>query len=174
MNVLVEEVELTTDEATYKQPTDADDGYKGLNRTIYEKVEFWSDAHQRVVEDFESDVLPLVDMMHSILSQRGANHKDGLPEWPVWFADFCARLGKKMTLRTIQRKLRKYRGLPKSSKSPNPAKVIKWSREEIADYVGVMLEIPTEPEYRTDAERLNRMVELVRELQQAVADGLLG
>ena len=66
-------------------------------------------------------MLPLLDQMQAMLSQRGRLRKlmdtAGLPSWTEWFADFSNRMEEEVTIRTIQRKLRLYRGIPDADES---------------------------------------------------------
>lgn len=57
-------------------------------------------------------LLPILDKMQKLLSQRGANHKDatiGLPEWGFWWRDFSGRNNLNISFRTVQYRLNRLR-----------------------------------------------------------------
>jgi hypothetical protein len=59
-----------------------------------------------------SALLPILDKMQKLLSQRGANHKDatnGLPEWGFWWHDFSRRNNLNISFRTVQYRLNRLR-----------------------------------------------------------------
>ena len=65
--------------------------------------------------EFEESLLPLLDAMHSLLSQRGKFRKllnlTGAPTWQEWFQEFEELLQLDISLRQVQRWLKTYRNL---------------------------------------------------------------
>lgn len=64
-------------------------------------------------------LMPILDKMQKLLSQRGANHREavrGLPEWGFWWQDFSRRNRLSISFRTIQYRLNRYRGVSGSGK----------------------------------------------------------
>lgn len=64
-------------------------------------------------------LLPILDKMQKLLSQRGANHKDatnGLPEWGFWWRDFSRRNNLNISFRTVQYRLNRLRETSSSRK----------------------------------------------------------
>jgi len=64
-------------------------------------------------EEFKTHLLPLLDMMQSMLSKRGKLRKllnsAAVPTWEEWFDDFEKRLHLDISFRTVQRWLKRYR-----------------------------------------------------------------
>jgi hypothetical protein len=89
--------------------------FDDLNNRINTKLRIYVASARKAKADFDA-VLPLLDQMQAMLSQRGRLRKlmnsAGLPSWTEWFADFSNRMEEEVTIRTIQRKLRLYRGIP--------------------------------------------------------------
>lgn len=68
-------------------------------------------------------LLPILDKMQKLLSQRGANHKNasrGLPEWGFWWHDFSQRNHLGISFRTVQYRLNRFRGLSSGRKQHRP------------------------------------------------------
>jgi hypothetical protein len=86
--------------------------YLQLDGQITVRLDVYVDSADKAKTDFEA-LLPLLDEMHSMLSQRGSKRRlmntVGLPTWSEWFEDFRERLREDRTLRTIERWLRQYR-----------------------------------------------------------------
>jgi hypothetical protein len=86
--------------------------YLELNRQITVKLDAYVAQAVKAKTDFDA-LVPLLDLMQSMLSQRGSRRRLmdtlGLPTWTEWFTEFRPRLHEEITLRTIQRKLRQYR-----------------------------------------------------------------
>jgi hypothetical protein len=64
-------------------------------------------------------LLPILDKMQKLLSQRGANHKDaakGLPEWGFWWHDFSQKNHLGISFRTVQYRLNRYQGTSSARK----------------------------------------------------------
>jgi hypothetical protein len=64
-------------------------------------------------------LLPILDKMQKLLSQRGANHKDAaisLPEWGFWWHDFSRRNNLNISFRTVQYRLNRLRETSSSRK----------------------------------------------------------
>jgi hypothetical protein len=89
--------------------------YTGLNGQILARIDSYVEQAVKAKDELES-LLPLVDQMQSMLSQRGSRRKLmdtlGLPTWSNWFEDFRKSLHEDITIRTIQRRLRVYREVP--------------------------------------------------------------
>jgi hypothetical protein len=86
--------------------------YLELNRQITVKLDSYVAQAVKAKADFDA-LVPLLDLMQSMLSQRGSRRRLmdtlGLPTWTEWFTEFRPRLHEEITLRTVQRKLREYR-----------------------------------------------------------------
>jgi len=89
--------------------------YDALNNQINSKLRIYVASARKAKLDFDA-MLPELDRMQAMLSQRGRLRKmmdtAGLPMWTEWFDDFSKRTDEDFTIRTIQRKLRLYRGIP--------------------------------------------------------------
>jgi hypothetical protein len=71
----------------------------------------------RLYQDAWDELLPILDAMQKLLSQRGADHSEadaGLPEWGAWWADFSTKNCLNISFRTVQDRLRKFRKEPRS------------------------------------------------------------
>jgi hypothetical protein len=94
--------------------------FDDLNNQINSKLRIYVASARKAKTDFDA-MLPLLDQMQAMLSQRGRLRKlmdtAGLPSWTAWFADFGNRMEEEVTIRTIQRKLRLYRGIPDADDS---------------------------------------------------------
>ena len=105
-------------------------------------------------------MLPLVDQMQSMLSQRGSRRKLmttlGLPTWSEWFEDFRKQLHEDITVRTIQRRLRVYREVP-------PAK----------DVNVVAKESIRQLESKRQAEKLDAAVKASKQLNPTIRQELI-
>jgi hypothetical protein len=67
--------------------------------------------------------LPILDEMQNLLSQRGADHADAdecLPEWSVWWNAFRMKNQLNVSFRTVQDRLRGYRGRSSGEKRSKP------------------------------------------------------
>jgi hypothetical protein len=89
--------------------------YDALNNQIKGKLRIYVASARKAKLEFDA-MLPELDRMQAMLSQRGRLRKmmdtAGLPTWTEWFDDFSKRMDEDFTIRTIQRKLRLYRGIP--------------------------------------------------------------
>lgn len=68
-------------------------------------------------------LLPILDKMQKLLSQRGANYKqatNGLPEWGFWWHDFSLRNNLNISFRTVQYRLNRLRETSSSGKQHGP------------------------------------------------------
>jgi len=72
--------------------------YYELDRQITAKLDVYDDSAAKATTDFKA-LLPLLDEMHSMLSQRGSkrNLLDTLrlPTWSDWFENFRSRLARR-------------------------------------------------------------------------------
>jgi hypothetical protein len=116
--------------------------YLDLNKQITVKVDAYVTQASKAKTDFD-EMMPLVDRMQAMLSQRGSLRvlmdTVGLPTWTEWFEGFRERLHEEITIRSIQRKLKAYRGIPDicaknvpKSQSTMPESVRPGSREDRA------------------------------------------
>ena len=73
-------------------------------------------------EEFKTHLLPLLDMMQSMLSKRGKLRKlldiSRVQTWEDWFEDFEKRLHLDISLRQVQRWIKDYR--ERDSEKPEP------------------------------------------------------
>jgi len=96
-------------------PGEVHAAYLELNGQITLKLDGYVERAVKAKDELEA-MLPLVDQMQSMLSQRGSQRKLmttlGLPTWSEWFEDFRKRLHEEITIRQIQRRLRAYREVP--------------------------------------------------------------
>ena len=68
-------------------------------------------------------LVPILDKMQKLLSQRGADHaqaEPGLPEWRVWWVDFSTKNYLNISFRTVQDRLRTFRKEPRDKNSQRP------------------------------------------------------
>jgi len=68
-------------------------------------------------------LLPILDKMQKLLSERGANHKqatNGLPGWGFWWHDFSLRNNLNISFRTVQYRLNRLREASSSRKQHGP------------------------------------------------------
>lgn len=93
-------------------PGEIRDAFSELEKQITLKLDAYVTQAVKAKTDFDA-LVPLLDQMQSMLSQRGAQRRLmdtlELPTWTEWFSKFRDSLGEEFTLRTIQRKLRQYR-----------------------------------------------------------------
>jgi hypothetical protein len=108
-------------------PGEVHAAYVELNGRITVRRDIYVDSAVKAKTDFEA-LLPLLDEMHSMLSQRGSKCKLintlGLPTWPEWFEVFCERLPADLGIRTIQRRLREYRNRDRETPPPKDVNVL--------------------------------------------------
>jgi hypothetical protein len=87
--------------------------YYELNGQITAHLDAFVGKIVDATEGFRTMILPLLDQMQSLLSERGSRRKlldlAGAPQWGEWFEDFEKRLHLDISLRTIQRWLKQYR-----------------------------------------------------------------
>jgi len=80
-------------------------------------------------------LLPILDKMQKLLSQRGANHKDApkrLPEWGFWWHDFSQRNHLGISFRTVQYRLNRYQGTS-SGKKQHRVSLTRREQIDLAD-----------------------------------------
>jgi hypothetical protein len=101
-------------------PGELRDAFFQLEKQITVKLDAYVAQAVKAKTDFDA-LIPLLDQLQSMLSQRGAQRRlmdtIGLPTWSKWFSAFRPRLGEDFSLRTIQRRLRKYREDPPTKDS---------------------------------------------------------
>jgi hypothetical protein len=84
--------------------------YEALDTDINERTAKWMTRFADVMAEFEEEILPLLDRMNSLLSHHSLMHTPGLPGWGAWYANFSRSIKLNWHMRTVQRKLAKYRG----------------------------------------------------------------
>ena len=112
-----------------KTPGEVTAEYQELDRQINTKAAKYATRAVKARNDLD-ELMPLLDKMQAMLSKRGTERQlmDTLeiPTWTEWFKDFRPRLKEDVTIRTIQRKLREYRG-----KKPTKRKRQKYDAVDI-------------------------------------------
>lgn len=140
-------------------PGEVHAAYLELNGQITLKLDSYIEQAVKAKDELEA-MLPLVDQMQSMLSQRGSQRKLmttlGLPTWSEWFEDFRKRLHEKITIRQIQRRLRAYRDVP-------PAKDVNVLAKESVRQL----------ESKRQAEKLEAAVEERKQLNPAIRQDLI-
>lgn len=140
-------------------PGEVHAAYLDLNKQITAKLDTYVSQARKAKTDFDA-LMPLVDQMQAMLSQRGSVRRlmgtMGLPTWPEWFKKFRERLPEDITLRTIQRRLRAYRQIP-PPKDPNV----------------VAKELAKEVESRRRSEKLRMVIEARKQLNPAIRQDLI-
>jgi hypothetical protein len=93
-------------------PGELSDAFYQLEKQITIKLDAYVEQAVEAKTNFDA-LIPLLDQMQSMLSQRGSQRilmdTLGLPTWTDWFNDFRPRLHEDISFRTIQRRLRAYR-----------------------------------------------------------------
>jgi hypothetical protein len=96
-----------------RTPGEAHAEYLNLNGQITAHLDVFVGRLVDATEEFKNLILPLVDQMQSLLSERGSRRKllniAGVQTWEEWFEDFEKRLHLDISFRTIQRWLKRYR-----------------------------------------------------------------
>jgi hypothetical protein len=104
-----------------RTPGEAHAEYLNLNGQITVHLDAFVGKIVDATEEFKNLIVPLLDQMQSLLSERGSRRKlldlAGAPQWGEWFEDFEKRLHLDITFRTIQRWLKQYR-LEKGEEPP--------------------------------------------------------
>ena len=140
-------------------PGEVHTAFLDLNWQITQKVDQYVATAVKAVKELEA-MLPLVDEMQSLLSQRGSKRELmntlGLPTWSEWFEEFRKRLHEKITIRQIQRRLRAYREVP-------PAKDVNVLAKESIRQL----------ESKPQAEKLESAVEERKQLNPAIQAELI-
>jgi hypothetical protein len=140
-------------------PGDLHAAYLELNGQITVKLDNYVEQAVKAKDELEA-MLPLVDQMQSMLSQRGSQRNLmttlGLPTWSQWSEDFRDRLHEDITIRTIQRRLRAYREAP-------PAKDINVLAKESVRQL----------ESKRQPEKLEAAVEERKQLNPAIRQDLI-
>ena len=137
--------------------------YLDLNGRITVRLDIYVDSAAKAKTDFKA-LLPLLDEMHSMLSQRAPKRKLmntlGLPTWSDWFEDFRSRLHEDTNIRTIQRWLREYRN--RDSETPPPKDVNVLAKESIRRL-----------ESKPQAEKLDAAVEARKQLNPTIRQEMI-
>jgi len=94
-------------------PGEVHAAYLELNEQITEHLDSIVGKTVDATVEFKTHLDPLLDMMQSMLSKRGKLRKllniAGVPTWQEWYEDFEKRLHLDISLRTIQRRLKRRR-----------------------------------------------------------------
>ena len=171
--------------------------FEKLDKEAFEKADELADAYQEVVRRFMDELLPIVYRAWEFLSQRGAMHIPGLPLWSVWRDRLLARLTVKMSIRTLQRRLKEIRDLtnPEPDVNPEPdgeqgddtgtdddpapvvyespkEQVTKWMKHQRKVLSGGDGPVNADP-IRDGERRIDTALQLLDELELALDDGLL-
>ena len=103
-------------------PGEAHAAYLELNKQITVHLDSIVGKMVDATEEFKTHLLPLLDMMQSMLSKRGKLRKlldiSRVQTWEEWFEDFEKRLHLDISLRQVQRWLKAYR--ERDSEKPEP------------------------------------------------------
>ena len=95
-----------------------------LNAKITAKLDIFTSKAGDAKLAFD-DLIPDLDIMQAMLSQRGRYRKLmdtlGLPTWTAWFKDFEKRCALEYSLKTVQRRLKEYRGELGEEPKPEPS-----------------------------------------------------
>ena len=99
--------------------------YNNLDSAINDLTTELLGQERKLVERYQDELLPLLDQMQMLLSQRGDLHSlvaeysslanelkqlEDLPTWTEWYEAFASRVSEAKSLRTVQRQLKKRRG----------------------------------------------------------------
>jgi hypothetical protein len=144
-------------------PGDIRAAYLQLNGQITAKLDIYVDSAAKAKTDFKA-LLPMLDEMHSMLSQRGPKRKLmntlGLQTWSDWFEDFRRRLHEDTNIRTIQRWLREYRN--RDRETPRPKDVNVLAKESIRHL-----------ESKPQVEKLDAAVEARKQLNRTIRQDMI-
>jgi len=149
--------------------------YDDLNNQITAKLDVYVASASKAKTDFDA-ILPELDRMQEMLSQRGRLRSlmdtIGLPTWTKWYEDFRKRTGEEFTIRTIQRKLREYRGIPDTSAESDTATseaVEPGSREDTTRPIWIDQDIKVT--YNAELRRMEAEAERVERLKEQGNEG---
>jgi hypothetical protein len=111
---------------------DLNQRFNELNQSASEWAGLVSTNNESVSEAW-AGLLPIIDEMHSLLSQRGSErkklHNSGLPKWEVWLNNFQEQTGLRVTARTVQKHLAKFRSIGKE-KRQRQGRLVKLSSRD--------------------------------------------
>jgi hypothetical protein len=165
--------------------------FKVLDESAREKAKDVTPACEALDTAWDA-LLPILDEMQSLLSQRGEKREVlrevKLPGWEKWWASFKKQTGLDATLRNVQIRLRKYRGLEKPADKVKPERTsppAQWSyRDRVrmlkAVQIGCELanavEVGGDPNVplhefqnlRIDREYIERQLESIQDLAETV------
>lgn len=114
----------TGDKCRELQPEEIRQQYTALNDRITTKVDEYTKADAVTQKSFD-ELIPDLDIMHAMLSQRGRYRKVmntlHLPSWGKWYYKFRQKSHIDYTLKTVQRRLKKYRGEVGTPPKPEPS-----------------------------------------------------
>jgi hypothetical protein len=144
-------------------PGEAHAAYLELNGQITVHLDSIVGKMVDATEEFKTHLLPLLDMMQSMLSKRGTLRKllnvAGVPWWEDWFEDFEKRLHLDISLRQIQRWIKDYREEMEDPPAPNTNLLAKQSVRQI--------------ESKRQAEKLDAVVKQRKKLDPATRANLI-
>ena len=106
---------------------------------IYAELEAKAPAVKNAIEEF----MPVIDRMQAFLSQRGSKRlkEAGLPTtWEECWESLNVKFGLGISLRTIQRKLKKFRSGDTTEESPKK-RCRFYTGRGIADYRGMLVDL---------------------------------
>ena len=145
-------------------PGEVHAAYLELNGQITVHLDAYVEQTVQAKKDFETLLIPLLDQMQSLLSKRGKLRKlldiSRVQTWEEWFEQFEERLHLDITLRTIQRWLKKYR---EAEMEESPAPDVNVIAKQAVRYV----------ESKPQAEKLDTAVHSCKELNPAIRAELI-
>jgi hypothetical protein len=145
-------------------PGEVHAAYLELNGQITVHLDAYVEQTVQAKKDFETLLIPLLDQMQSLLSKRGKLRKlldiSRVQTWEEWFEQFEERLHLDITLRTIQRWLKKYR---EAEMEEPPAPDVNVIAKQAVRYV----------ESKPQAEKLDTAVHSREELNPAIRAELI-
>jgi hypothetical protein len=184
--------------------------YNILDSEINDLTDDLLGEERKLAVRYRDELLPRIGQMQMLLSQRGALHElvannrsllgvlaqlEDVPTWTEWYEAFASRFQGAMSLRTVQRQLKKLRsgtgptvGADTSSASDDTDggadersfhsglyrdDEAKTGAELIAEYIKQMENILAGKSIISDGMRIKRAIGLLKDLQCAVEEGFL-
>ena len=150
--------------------------YNNLDSEINDLTTELLEQNRTLVKRFDDELLPLVNRMWMLLSQRGNLHALALgarslaseleqladvPTWTQWYEAFSSRIMDAPSLRTIQRKLKKLRGCDEPETTVDVD-----ATEDDTDESSVCGALHEREELKTGAELLN---EHIKQMENVLA-----
>ena len=182
--------------ATIADPSETLASFHEVEKQVYDKLDELADDFQALMRRFDDELLPIVDRAQAFLSTHGIMHVPGigLPPWPEWRSAFLKKLKMKMSVRTLQRKLQKFRQFDEpdeitsgetddeaDSQDDSPAPVVYESPKELlTKRLNQIKKVLSEGSAPVDADplrngerRISDALELVEVTKLAIDEGLV-